>query len=82
MSQVVKSASALERAFLAILLLELDMTVRLFARSNSPAFMAIVGQFALLVACQRISLIRRFSTRAAHFWAADQFSRLEENRGD
>jgi hypothetical protein len=58
------------------------MMVRLFARSNSPAFMAIVGQFALLVACQRISLIRRFSTRAAHFWAADQFSRLEENRGD
>jgi hypothetical protein len=68
MSQVVKSASALERAFLAILLLELeDMAVRLFPRSNSPAFMAIVGQFALLVACQRISLIRRFSARAAHF---------------
>jgi hypothetical protein len=46
MSQVAKSASALERAFLAILVLELEaMVVRLFAHSNSPAFMAIVGQF-------------------------------------
>jgi hypothetical protein len=46
-SQVAKSASAFVRAFLAILVLELeDMVVRLFARPNSPAFMATVGQFA------------------------------------
>jgi hypothetical protein len=43
MSQVAKSASAFVRAFLAILVLELeDMVVRLIR----PAFMAIVGQFA------------------------------------
>src|SRR5450631_986436 len=43
MSLVEKSASALERAFLAILVLELEaMVVRLFRRSNSPTFMAIV----------------------------------------
>ena len=47
MSQVAKSASALERAFLAMLELE-AMEVRCFARSNSPPFMAIVGLFALL----------------------------------
>src|SRR5260370_34512465 len=47
MSQVAKSVSALERAFLAILVLELEaMVVRLIGRSNSPAFMAIVGQLA------------------------------------
>jgi hypothetical protein len=47
MSQVAKSASALVRAFLAILVLELeDMVVRLVRPPNSPAFMAIVGQFA------------------------------------
>jgi len=47
MSQVAKSASAFVRAFLAILVLELeDMVVRLVRRPNSPAFMAIVGQFA------------------------------------
>jgi uncharacterized membrane protein len=44
---VAKSASAFVRAFLAILVLELeDMVVHWFAGPNSPAFMAIVGQFA------------------------------------
>jgi hypothetical protein len=43
MSQVAKSASAFVRAFLAILVLELeDMGSDWFARPNSPAFMAIV----------------------------------------
>jgi hypothetical protein len=47
MSQVAKSASAFVRAFLAILVLELeDMVVHWCARPNSPALMAIVGQFA------------------------------------
>src|SRR5258707_12124671 len=47
MSQVAKSVSALERAFLAILVLELEaMVVRLIGRSDSPAFMAIVGRLA------------------------------------
>ena len=47
MSQVAKSASAFVRAFLAILMLELeDMVIHWFVRPNSPAFMAIVGQFA------------------------------------
>ena len=46
MSQVAKSASAFGRALLAILELELeDMMVRLVRAPNSPAFMAIVGQF-------------------------------------
>jgi hypothetical protein len=45
MSQVAKSATALERAFLAILVLE-AMVIRVFRRPNSPAFMAIVGQLA------------------------------------
>jgi len=41
-----KSASAFARAFLAILVLELeDMWSDWFARSSSPAFMAIVGHF-------------------------------------
>ena len=47
MSQVAKSASAFVRAFLAILVLELeDMVVRLLCTLNSPSFVAIVGQFA------------------------------------
>ena len=47
MSQVAKSASAFVRAFLAILVLELeDMVVRLVCTLNSPSFVAIVGQLA------------------------------------
>src|SRR5882724_6756025 len=60
MSQVAKSVSALERAFLAILVLELEaMGVRLIGPSNSPAFMAIVGQFARVSqGCQVFRLAR------------------------
>src|SRR6267154_1761329 len=60
MSQVAKSVSALERAFLAILVLELEVIlVRLIGRSNSPAFMAIVGRFAWLSqGCQVFRLTR------------------------
>jgi hypothetical protein len=47
MSQVAKSASAFVRAFLAMLVLELeDIAVRLVRAPSSLAFMAIVGQFA------------------------------------
>ena len=42
-----KCASALVRAFLAMLALELeDMVIQLVRRPSSPAFMAIVGRFA------------------------------------
>src|SRR2546429_9342143 len=60
MSQVAKSVSALERAFLALLVLELEaMVVRLIGRSNLPAFMAIVGQLARVSqGCQVFRLAR------------------------
>ncbi|MET4492704.1 hypothetical protein ABIA94_008310 [Bradyrhizobium sp. LA7.1] len=47
MSQVAKSASAFVRAFLAILVLELEaMVVRLVRPPKLAGVMAIVGQFA------------------------------------
>jgi hypothetical protein len=49
MGQVAKSTSAFVRAFLAILVLELeDMVVRVVRPLISPAFIAIVGKFRYL----------------------------------
>jgi hypothetical protein len=72
MSQVAKSASAFARAFLAMLVLELeDMVVHWFGRPNSPVFMAIVGQFAWVSRLTSVS-------RLAPAWRARGFDLAAE----